>query len=422
MNNYNPNDLKSTLQYIKRNYGYEIFTKQGELLAVFSDLAPNLKNERVMLERMSRSGILKDFVLYTGKSKQEQERVISKAMTQLTQSQYIMPDIAATYLSILISVFGWNISIANPNNQPSRDTNRLLNNLKLILGTAAVVSFLCCGGAFIVFGNMGKEDSKGNEATAMSQEANNTIENEKKDVVSTDNKTTVDKQESSETDLGEGANKTEQSESELSNENADTLKKESIEVDTITTQTSVGDYVYYGTYEQNNNLEDGNEWIEWLVLDEKDSKYLLITSDVIDCVCYNNEWKVTTWENCSLRDWLNTSFITEAFTEEQKDSIAYSDHEDEDGNYATDQVFILNPEELRDYFKSNEARTAGATPYAKAQGVYVYSNGNCWWWVSEAGADPHYARYVNCEGAILEYGMLVFNNAFGVRPAIWVYK
>ena len=92
------------------------------------------------------------------------------------------------------------------------------------------------------------------------------------------------------------------------------------------------------------------------------------------------------------------------------------------GNYTSDQVFILSPWELENYFSSNSDRTAGATDYAEARGVYEYSNGNCWYWAAEAGADRHYARYVNCEGVILEYGMLVFNNSFGVRPAIWVEK
>ena len=37
---------------------------------------------------------------------------------------------------------------------------------------------------------------------------------------------------------------------------------------------------------------------------------------------------------------LSISFITEAFTEEQKDSIAYSDHEDEDGNTVYDERMV----------------------------------------------------------------------------------
>ena len=236
----------------------------------------------------------------------------------------------------------------------------------------------------------------------------------------TDNTVSEESSSVSETDSGKDATDTQQAESELSYEETDTKEKEL--VDTITAQTSVGDYVYFGTYEQNNDREDGDEWIQWLVLDKEDDGYLLITSEVIDCVCYNNEWRVTAWRNCSLRNWLNTTFLTKAFTKEQVESIAYSYHTDKDGNTIEDQVFILNSDELRDYFDTNEARAAGATPYATAQGVYVYSNGRCWWWISEAGADPHYARYVNCDGVILEYGMLVFNNAFGVRPVIRVYK
>ena len=111
-----------------------------------------------------------------------------------------------------------------------------------------------------------------------------------------------------------------------------------------------------------------------------------------------------------------------AYAEAQTFQISYTEHTDVNGNYTSDQVFILNPWELKNYFRSDSDRAAGATDYAEARGVYEYSNGNCWYWAAEAGADRHYARYVNCEGVILEYGMLVFNNSFGVRPAIWVEK
>lgn len=202
----------------------------------------------------------------------------------------------------------------------------------------------------------------------------------------------------------------------------ETSAQESVPVDTITDLTSVGDYVLFGSYEQDNNLDNGKEPIEWLVLDKEDGWYLLITSEVIDEACYNNEWQPTAWENSSLRNWLNSSFLEEAFTEEQLSSIVDKEHINVNGNATADRVYILDQGELEDYFESNNSRTAGATIYAEAQGVYEYSNSNCWWWVREAGADPHYAKYVNCEGDILEYGMLVFNNTFGVRPVIWVDK
>ena len=205
-------------------------------------------------------------------------------------------------------------------------------------------------------------------------------------------------------------------------ENSENADHEAKEVDSITEDTSVGDHVYYGTYEQDNDLKNGKEPLEWIVLDKYEDSYLLITSEVVDEVCYNDEWDVTTWENCSLRAWLNTTFKEEAFTMAQILHIASTDHTDVDGNYTSDQVFILNPWELENYFRSDPDRASGATDYAEARGVYEYSNGNCGYWAGEAGADPHYAKYVNCEGVILDYGMLVFNNSFGVRPAIWVEK
>lgn len=193
-------------------------------------------------------------------------------------------------------------------------------------------------------------------------------------------------------------------------------------VDTITDETSVGDVVFFGRYEQDNQLDNGSEPIEWIVLDIYDDEYFLVTSDIIDEVCYNDVWTETTWANCSLRNWLNGEFLYNAFTDEQRSSIIDWYIEDSSGDDTDDKVFILNEEEIRLYLDDLGDIAAGATPYAAARGVYVYKNGNSWWWVRDAGADPHYAAYVNCIGDILDYGTLVFNNAFGVRPAICVEK
>ena len=59
---------------------------------------------------------------------------------------------------------------------------------------------------------------------------------------------------------------------EVGTEHGETPHKpnnESVEYNTISSQTNVGDLVFYGTYEQNNNLEDGKEAIQWIVLDNK---------------------------------------------------------------------------------------------------------------------------------------------------------
>lgn len=65
MTAYDSGDLKSVLVYIKDRFGLDVFTKPGHVSALLSDLAPGLKNDRIMLERRSRLGILEDFVKNT---------------------------------------------------------------------------------------------------------------------------------------------------------------------------------------------------------------------------------------------------------------------------------------------------------------------------------------------------------------------
>lgn len=114
MSEYNPSDLTSTLVYIKNRFGTEVFSKRGRVPALVSDLAPSLKNDRVMLERMSRLGILGEFVSISKADDSTKKRLISKTMTLLTHSEYIRPAIAATYLSVLVDVFEWNIKVEIP--------------------------------------------------------------------------------------------------------------------------------------------------------------------------------------------------------------------------------------------------------------------------------------------------------------------
>lgn len=114
MTAYDSSNLKSTLAYIKDRFGLDVFTKPGRVPALLSDLAPSLKNDRIMLERLSRLGILDDFVENTYESEAVQKRIVSKSMTQLTQSEFIRPAIAASYISVMTEVFGWEIEVEIP--------------------------------------------------------------------------------------------------------------------------------------------------------------------------------------------------------------------------------------------------------------------------------------------------------------------
>lgn len=111
MNAYDSSDLKSTLIYIIDRFGLDVFLKPGRVPALLSDLAPGLKNDRVMFERLSRLGILEDFAINMNETIHAQKRMVSKAITQLTQAEFIRPAIAASYISVMVEVLGWQIDV-----------------------------------------------------------------------------------------------------------------------------------------------------------------------------------------------------------------------------------------------------------------------------------------------------------------------
>lgn len=142
---------------------------------------------------------------------------------------------------------------------------------------------------------------------------------------------------------------------------------------------SYGDSIYFGSYEQDNNLENGKEAIEWFVLSNEDNTLFLTTKYGVDCQPYNIAVdKVdVTWEECTLRKWLNDNFYNEAFSSEEKASIQLTHIANDDnlemrtfgGNDTDDYVFCLSIEEARNMFKSDEDRKTFATEYAVSLGA-----------------------------------------------------
>lgn len=59
----------------------------------------------------------------------------------------------------------------------------------------------------------------------------------------------------------------------------------------------VGDYITFGTYEQDNDEENGKEAIEWLVLATDGNRKLLTSKYGLDCKPYNEKNEDVTWEN-----------------------------------------------------------------------------------------------------------------------------
>ena len=196
----------------------------------------------------------------------------------------------------------------------------------------------------------------------------------------------------------------------------------------LLSNASVGSTVFFGSYEQDNDTANGKEDIEWIVLAKEGNKVLVISKYALDCQRYNSTWTDVTWETCSLRKWLNGTFLNAAFSSVEQNSIISStvsadnnpSYSTSPGNSTTDKVFLLSFTEANKYFSSDSARQCQGTAYCYAQGAYKGSNGNCWWWLRSPGNYPLYAAYVYYVGSVLSNGRDVLDDDGAVRPALWI--
>ena len=94
---------------MKENYGKDAFRQPERCLSMFSDIAPSLKSERSMLERLLKHDIVKEFIDAAGRSKNDQQHAANLAISRLTKEEYIQEEIAGKYLNDLAAVFAWQI-------------------------------------------------------------------------------------------------------------------------------------------------------------------------------------------------------------------------------------------------------------------------------------------------------------------------
>ena len=185
----------------------------------------------------------------------------------------------------------------------------------------------------------------------------------------------------------------------------------------------VGDVITFGTYEQDNNLGNGAEAIEWIVLERDGNKALVISKYCIEWLPFHNTFTEVGWKNSSIRSWLNNTFLNGAFTAQEKKSIISTQHinpdfyDDSEGERnwlgtTTDTIFLLSSGEADKYFSSDYERRAEGTEYACAKG----KSASWYWWLRSAN-NIKYAGFVS-EGE-LGYGEEVDRN-MGIRPAMWI--
>ena len=184
-----------------------------------------------------------------------------------------------------------------------------------------------------------------------------------------------------------------------------------------------GEYISFGAYEQDNDFSNGKEPIEWLVLDVKDGKALLLSRYALDAKKYSLLYQ-SDWESSYLRRWLNNSFVAEAFEDVEKDRVCMTavsaDMNSDSGSSVTDdQVFVLDIAEVKEYLISDSDRKCSPTEFAHERHVSKY-NEKCWWWLRSLGNIVTNAAVVSVDGTVDSAGRAFGTENIGVRPALWV--
>ncbi len=202
---------------------------------------------------------------------------------------------------------------------------------------------------------------------------------------------------------------------------------------------TVGSSIRMGKY---NNLD-----IEWIVMeiDDVNHKILVRAKEVFECRQFNDVEKETTWKESCLREWLNSEFYDNSFSEAEKCII--SDNKLEFGDASvTDKIFIPTYDYSFDIVLGN--RRAKATRGAFENGLILYAdhkidrpvktqrnrfiygdddpytskyspqNSYCDWWL--ISTDGLFAQYIDGWGDFKTAQPEQYTEKFGVRPMMWI--
>lgn len=182
----------------------------------------------------------------------------------------------------------------------------------------------------------------------------------------------------------------------------------------------VGDIISFGVWPQ--ELEGPALPLLWRVLEvRRDGSALLLCRDIIECRSYHDARGDITWQNCTLRYWLNEVFVPRAFGPEERSRLVLERCEAENNNAfrkvlgggdTEDYAFCLGLDQAQRLFAADALRQAQLTPYAQR------AHFTRWWWLRAPGGHQFAAATVAEQGFVDYNGFHASLDCIGVRPAI----
>ena len=183
-----------------------------------------------------------------------------------------------------------------------------------------------------------------------------------------------------------------------------------IEPDSEQNPFKLGNTIYLGHYEQNDDLEDGAEPVSWFVIAEEKDRVLLISSFILDCR-EALESDYIKHEGSTVQKWLQYEFFDKAFTKEEQERIEVID--------------LLSKDEVEKYMPCESMRRTIIRRHAYSNFLNVQGYDSLFdktWWLYDT---TKYNERVTVDTSGNYHQQIYskyYGNCVGIRPILWIKK
>lgn len=193
---------------------------------------------------------------------------------------------------------------------------------------------------------------------------------------------------------------------------------------------AVGSSFEMGSYAIRKSDVDGEKSpITWEILAREGDRALIISYYALEKRPYHDNAGPVTWEQCTLRQWLNGEFLSAAFTAKEQSTILLTQVDNgpdqhkagavDGGRDTEDRVFLLSYAQAWSYYTDNRWRIANRTPILRGD---KDNPDECIWLLRSPGHYEGMSAAVHTSGNYLSQEV-ADTSIFGgyVRPAMWVF-
>ena len=207
----------------------------------------------------------------------------------------------------------------------------------------------------------------------------------------------------------------------------------------------IGETFFLGAVEQDNDLENGSEAIEWIMLHKTEKEAFVISKKVLEYMQFaiwytnwsslnengytygTNPHSTFRWSEDKDRNppkvWLRDTVYEYGFTDIEKKMIKLTHNTSafqpcNQIDYTSEYLYIPSLEEVELYMQNVDLLQAEKTDYVNEK-MNQMEEDTVNWWLREQGVTEGYAAQVLANGEISDAGAAC-NSYQGVRPVMWL--